>query len=153
MLPCERNVSGQFPAKVRHFGKDWMKEEHVGKSQSKKHRHPRGSEKYHPTDTVLKSIKKEKAEQKHKEELWRKMMKQHEEEWNTHGKKGAPKVSTKQKQDDIAKQLGPYIALFGAEILFSDDFQPVLAMKFLVESEFQGQGPPRTWGCDSPRKK
>ena len=25
--------------------------------------------------------------------------------------------------------------------LFSDDFQPVLAMKFLVESEFQGQGP------------
>ena len=23
-------------------------------------------------------------------------------------------------------------------------FQPVLAMKFLVESEFQGQGPPRT---------
>ena len=34
----------------------------------------------------------------------------------------------------------PYIALF----LFSDDFQPVLAMKFLVESEFQGQEPPRT---------
>ena len=30
------------------------------------------------------------------------------------------------------------------EILFSDDFQPVLAMKFLVESEFQGQEPPRT---------
>ena len=30
------------------------------------------------------------------------------------------------------------------EILFSDDFQPDLAMKFLVESEFQGQGPPRT---------
>ena len=30
-------------------------------------------------------------------------------------------------------------------MLFSDDFQPVLAMmKFLVESEFQGQGPPRT---------
>ena len=28
--------------------------------------------------------------------------------------------------------------------MFSDDFQPVLAMKFLVESEFQGQEPPRT---------
>ena len=27
--------------------------------------------------------------------------------------------------------------------LFSDDFQPVLAMKFIVESEFQGQGPPK----------
>ena len=38
----------------------------------------------------------------------------------------------------------PYIALFWAEILFSDDFQTVLAMKFLVESEFQGQEPPRT---------
>ena len=54
----------------------------------------------------------------------------------------------------------PYIALFWADLphptrclreisnsetlLFSDDFQPVLAMKFIVESEFQGQGPPRT---------
>ena len=27
--------------------------------------------------------------------------------------------------------------------LSSDDFQPLLAMKFFVESEFQGQGPPK----------
>ena len=38
---------------------------------------------------------------------------------------------------------GTYIALFGVVFLFSDDFQPVLAMKFLVESEFQGQEPPK----------
>ena len=30
------------------------------------------------------------------------------------------------------------------KFLFSDDFQPVLAMKFLVECEIQGQEPPRT---------
>ena len=28
-------------------------------------------------------------------------------------------------------------------MFFSDDFQPVLAMKLLVESKFQGQGPPK----------
>ena len=40
----------------------------------------------------------------------------------------------------------PYLIFPGIfpVFLFSDDFQPVLAMKFLVESEFQGQEPPRT---------
>ena len=36
-------------------------------------------------------------------------------------------------------ELHDYLRL--SVLLFSDDFQPVLAMKFLVESEFQGQGP------------
>ena len=37
-----------------------------------------------------------------------------------------------------------------AGFLFSDDFQPVLAMKFLVESEFQGQGPGKPPGSPEP---
>ena len=53
-------------------------------------------------------------------------------------------TSTRTHSGDHQNHHDPIYPFLGVVFLFSGDFQPVLAMKFLVESEFQGQGPPRT---------